>query len=108
MCVFQVLLSADPSLGRLDYSLLSDQTLMEMLIEKFDDETKKEYQGKHGMYKDVCEWECVECDDHEEVVEIDINSRYVSGSLDLCYVPPKVNLINISTLGKGELIGRST
>ena len=95
MCAFQVFITVDPSLGRLEYSLMSDQALMEMFIEKFDDETKKENQDKHGMYLDACEWECIECDDHERVVEIDIDSRSVSGTLDLCYVPPKVKVLEI-------------
>ena len=62
MCAFQLLVSVDPSLGRLDYSLLSDQTLMEMLIESFDDETKKKYQDGQGMYLDICEWPKIKCD----------------------------------------------
>ena len=41
MCDFELLLSVDPSLGRVDCSLLADQTLMEMLIEGFDDKPKK-------------------------------------------------------------------
>ena len=49
MCAFQLLLNVDPSLGRVNYSLMSDQTLMEMLIEGFDDGTKKEYQDDDGM-----------------------------------------------------------
>ena len=74
MCAFQVFLSVDPSLGRLDYSLMSDQALMEMLIEGFDDETKQDYQDKHGMYKDVCDWFPITCDEDERVVEISIDN----------------------------------
>ena len=59
----------DPFLGRLDYSLLSDQALMEMLIEGFDDETKKKYQDDHGMYLDVCEWPNITCDEDESVID---------------------------------------
>ena len=70
MCVFQVLLSVDPSLGRLDYSLMSDQALMEMFIDGFDDKSQKQYQDDHRMFLDVCEWPSIKCDHDERVVEI--------------------------------------
>ena len=99
------ILSADPSLGRVDYSSLSDQTLMEMLTEGFDDETKKDYQDNEGMYLDVCKWSCIKCDDDERVSQIDIDSCHVIGSLDLCYIPPKVNVLNINSWRKSKLTG---
>ena len=102
MCAFQLFLTGDPSLGRIDYNLLTDQALMEMFIEGFDEETKKKYQDKHGMYLDVCDWLCIECDEDDRVIEIDINSRHVSGSLDLFYAPPRVKELWISSLS-GEV-----
>ena len=101
----QLFLSVDPSLGRIDYSLMSDQALMEMLIEGFDDESKKTYQDSHGMYLDVCEWSGISCDDDERVVEITLDSGSITGSLELCYVPPKVNDLSIRSWGKSELTG---
>ena len=74
---------------------MSDQTLMEMLIEGFDDETKKRYQDKKGMYFDVCEWSCVACDEDQRVIHVDMKCRYIGGSLELCYVPPKVRTLRI-------------
>ena len=62
MCEFLLFLSVDPSLGRLDYHLLSDQALIEMFIDGFDAETKKDYQYDHCMYLDVCEWPAVHLD----------------------------------------------
>ena len=106
MYAFQLIFSIDPSLGRVDYSLMSDQTLMEMLIDGFDDQTKKQYQDKHGMYVDVCEWSCIECDDDERIVQIDIESSRITGSLELCYVPPKVKRFKVNpSWGKGKLKG---
>ena len=106
MCVFQRVLTVDLTLGRVDYSLLSDQTLMEILIEGIDDQTKKQYQDKHGMYLDVCEWSCIECDDDERVVEIGLGFGRISGSIQLRYVPPKVKILKMSSpwMG-GELTG---
>ena len=102
MCAFQLIFSVDPSLGRVDYSLMSDQTLMEMLIDGFDDETKKQYQDSHGMYLDVCEWPCTKCDGDERIVEIGIESSRITGPLELCYVPPNVKRLTVNpTWGKG-------
>ena len=96
MCAFQLFVSVDPSLGRLDYSLLSDQALMEMSIEGLDDETKKNYQDEHGMYLDVCEWPNITCDEDESVIEIYIDSSHVTGSIEICYLPPQVRVLSIS------------
>ena len=98
MCSLQLFLSVDPSLGRIDYSLMSDQALMEMLIEGFDDESKKRYQDSHGMYLDVCEWSRISCDDDERVVEIALDSGSITGSLELCYIPLKVKVLKASPL----------
>ena len=105
MCAFQLFLSVDPSLGRVDCNALSDQTLMELLIDGFDEEAKKEYQDNDGMYLDICKWSCIECDDDERVVKIDIESSAVIGSLELCYVPPKAQLLSISSYGSSKLTG---
>ena len=105
MYAFHLFISADPYLGRLDYSLLSDQALMEMFIEGFDEQTKKTYQDKHGMYLDVCEWSCIECDDDGRVVEVDIGIADMSGSLDLFYVPPKVQELYVGSGHKSDLTG---
>ena len=103
MCASQLFLSVDPSLGKVDYSLMSDQTLMEMLIEGFDTESKKKYQDTDGMYLDVCTWPWVICDDNERVIGIRITRFYLYGSLELCYVPPKVKVLAICVLGKSGL-----
>ena len=95
MFSFELLLGADASLGRVDYSLLSDQTLMEMLIEDLDDEAKKRYQDNEGMYLDVCKWSCVTCDDDRRVIEIGADSSVISGSIHLYFVPPKLKVLKI-------------
>ena len=99
MCVFQLFLSVDPSLGRVDYSLMSDQTLMEMLFEGFDDRIKKRYKDNDETYIDVSEWSCVKCDDAQRAIEIGIDSGHVSGSLALRYVPPRVKVLKIISAG---------
>ena len=105
MCTFELFLSTDSSLGRVDYSLLSDQTLMEMLFEGFDDEIKNKYKDNQGMYLDVCTWPCVTCGDHERVIEIQIARFSLNGSLELCYVPPKVKVLEIFVFSNRGLTG---
>ena len=82
-------IAVDPSLGRLDYNLLPDQALMEMLIDGFDEESKEDYQDDHCMYIDVCEWPCVECDENQRVVEIGATDD-LNGSLQLSFIPATV------------------
>ena len=105
MCAFQLLVAVDPSLGRVDYSLMSDQTLMEMLVEGFDDRTQKTYQDDNGMYLDVCQWWCIKCDADESVIQIRIDSTKASGLLALCYVPPKVKALDIRSWGSSKITG---
>ena len=105
MCDFQIFLSVDPSIGRVDYSLMSDQTLMELFVDGFDEETKKKYQDNEGMYLDVCQWPQVECDDGERVIEIGADCRYISGSIQLCYVPAKVRALNLKPPWTSKLTG---
>ena len=109
MCGFQILLGVDASLGRLDYSLMPDQALMEMLVEGLNDETKKKYQDKHGMYLDVCEWSGINCDAHQRVIRIsigiDVSSENVRSLLELRHVPPEVKVLKISSMPGGKLTG---
>ena len=105
MCAFALFLSVDPSLGRVDLSLLPDQTLVEMLFEGFDDDTKKANQDSDGMYLDVCEWSCIKCDNDARVIEINIDGGMANGSLELCYVPPKMKVFRITSWYKRHLTG---
>ena len=46
----------DPFLGRLDYDSLSDQTLIEMLVDGLNAEDKKSVQDENGNFQDISEW----------------------------------------------------
>ena len=95
MCATQIILTVDPNLGRVDLHSFSDQTLMEMLIEGFTEETKQRYKDERGVYLDVCEWESVRCDEAASVVEIQ-EYNGLRGSLQLAYTPAKVRKIHTS------------
>ena len=98
-------LSVDPSLGRLDYSLLSDQALMEMLIKGFGDDIKEKYQDDHGMYLDVCRWSGIECDEDGRVAKILIDTCRTNGFIEICYVPPKVEFFLVDSWFGSKLTG---
>ena len=95
MYSFVVLRSADVALGRADYSTFSDQTLMELLFEGFEEEAKQTYQDEHGLYLDVCDWSCVTCDSDERVTRISTTGK-VNGPLRFFYIPPKVESLSMS------------
>ena len=88
--IFGILLrTTEDGLGRVDYTSLSDQVLMEMLVEGFDENAKKTYQNADGMFLDVCDWENILCDKWDRVVSV--KGAFVSsGSITLAQIPPKV------------------
>ena len=67
------ILAIDPALGRLDYDSLSDQALMEMLIDGMIAEQKAElFQDQRGNFKDICDWSELICS-NDRVTEIRID-----------------------------------
>ena len=96
MCFLVHLLGVDPSLGRVDYASFTDQTLMELLYEGFDEETKQRYKTIEGIYIHLWLWECLHDDGHGRVVRIKDCGHEIGGSLQLSFLPPKVREVNIS------------
>ena len=80
MFLLTLLQAVDTDLGRVDHSSFSDQTLMEMLFEGFDGDTRKRCQDAEGVYLDVCKWKSVECNTEERVITI-THAQWKSGSL---------------------------
>ena len=113
------LITADPSLGRLDYGSLPDQTLMELLIEGMADKQKKFLQDDKGNFKDACGWYMHKCTD-DRVTHIYFYEREMSwkqfpfqfipplvesffvtlssvrGTLDTAVLPPKLRMFDVS------------
>ena len=98
MYAFRIILSVDTALGRVDYNSLSDQMLIEMLIDGYDDDAKENYRDLDDTYLDICEWPCVLCDDDQRVEKM-YETQDVSGSLDLSCIPPKMKEIYIDENG---------
>ena len=93
-----VLFCADTQLERLDYSLMSDQSLMEMLICDFGEEAKQQFQDSDGLFLDVCEWSFVSCDSDENVIKVKKTSG-MSGSASLSHMPAKVRTFQMKDGG---------
>ena len=113
------LITADPSLGRLDYGSLPDQALMELLIEGMAEKQKKLLQDDQGNFKDACGWYMHKCTD-DRVTHIHFYERemswkqfpfqfipplvesffvalsLVSGTLDTAVLPPKLQIFDVS------------
>ena len=70
-----ILYAVDPHLGRLDYDSLSDQALMEMLVEHVERDDIDDIKDSNGNFTDVCEWDDVECK-HGRVVRVDLSQRF--------------------------------
>ena len=93
-----VALTDESQFGRLDYALLPDQALMEMLVDGFSETIKERYLDKNGMFLDVCDWGGVVCDDDANVKCVE--SFYGDGSISLEFIPPKVGafFMNVAKL----------
>ena len=111
--MLHLFIASDPqALGRLDYDLLPDQTLVEMLFSGIPkDKQMKHFQNQdaEGYFKDVCEWECVRCDELKNVTEIEKTvTAYVQGTVTIDYMPPQVTkfkLVCDSMYNGGKLTG---
>ena len=92
-----LILTADPSLGRFDRSAMSEQTCMEMLVEKLIDVSKFRLQDAQGGFLDIAEWFFVDCDADGHVIKINTIGEQASftGEMDLLYLPTHVGTFAI-------------
>ena len=88
-----VLLCVDPALGRLDYDSLSDQALMEMLIDGMRNRSKKGLKDESGNFLDVSEWDCIEFSDEGRVAKVDlVNFKFTEKQFPFQFIPPQAIL----------------
>ena len=77
----------DPALGRLNYSSMSTQALVEMFIEGLTAESKKNFQDDQGNYLDIEDWPGFTCESDD--IEIGWISMHLEGSLAYQFMPPR-------------------
>ncbi|KNH09256.1 hypothetical protein XU18_0534 [Perkinsela sp. CCAP 1560/4] len=82
--------SVDGSIGKVDRSTLSQQSLMELLI--FGLDQAEEICGSRDDPAEVSTWKVVICNDEGEIEEFSTaqNKNKYTGTLDLPYLPSSV------------------
>ena len=91
--MFRLLLhTIDPCLGRLDFSSLTQQAQMEILVAGFAPETKRRfYEKRSENFKDACDWSWVKCDAANNITKFNWSRRFENtGTIDLAFVPETV------------------
>ena len=91
---FVFLQAVDPSLGRFDRNALTDQMLMELLIEPFDGPSKQRFLDSAGHIADACVWLGVFCSDAGDVESVFISEK-VAPSINLQFLPSKLLCFSI-------------
>ena len=80
----------DPALGRLDYSTMSTQALMEMFVEGLTPESKEIFQDDQGNYLDIEDWPGIKCGSDD--LEIEWKDIHLEGSLTYQFMPPRTTI----------------
>ena len=82
--------AVDPALGRLDAHSLSDQTLMELLVDGMAENDKSSYQDANGNYTDISTWPLVALQ-NDRVVQIAFcEKKMVKNQFPFALIPPNV------------------
>ena len=89
-----LLVLPDYSIGHLEFNGLSDQKLMELLIENMHMRPKRQFRDETGAYKDACKWPGVECNGRRCVINIQWTDSYLkqsplTGTVDVRFIPPR-------------------
>ncbi|KNH07801.1 hypothetical protein XU18_1571 [Perkinsela sp. CCAP 1560/4] len=94
--------TVDSSIGRVDHESLSQQTLMEMVIEEITN--KEKICGDVDEPKDIEEWKGVEIEDGE-VFGIDWSHYGLRGSVHLEWLPSSVRdlVVTWNQLTEGQM-----
>ena len=95
------LVAIDSSLGRVDISSFTDQTLVEMLVSEFSDESKRLFQDDSGAFRDVCTWQDFSCDADGRLTVIYGYGQF-DGTIEFAYLPSKLEEF---TVDYSELYG---
>ena len=104
-------LAIDPSIGRFDRKMLSQQTLMELFVQDFHPDFSRRFQNESGDFIEKCEWPVVYCSQIKmrEVVrniEISGSSMYPDAPIEAKYFPPTLKYLrleNVRVLGSFDM-----
>ena len=92
----------DYSVGQVNLDAVSDQTLMEMLIEHLEPASIRQFKESTTEFKDVCKWSGVKCDKRRRVTIIKWSDKTfeigpLRGIIDLRLLPPHTREIRLTT-----------
>ena len=92
------------ALGRLDYSSLSDQALMEIIVDGIPASERDAFADEHGGLTDACEWDSVTCVD-ERVTEISfVCYEFEKAQFPFDFIPPLASIVIVEECAiKGSL-----
>ena len=92
MLNFIVISSVDSNLARVSKASLSQQTLMELLVQDFSEIAQYQFQGRGAEFHPTCEWRGVQCNDDDEVFEISWDESFPDQKvpMDFAFIPPTV------------------
>ena len=94
------IIASDSSLGRIDKASLSDQTLMELVVDGLKG-YKRILQDEHGIYLDVWEWPDIECNPENQVTKISYYDL-TGGELALDFLPPLIKQFQVVCFSEDE------
>ena len=94
-------ITADPSAGRVDTSMLTDQDMLELLAQGFDKKSQERFQ-EDGEFIDFHDWDIVEAsvDDHVTYLNLGPNPHIqiygpICGTLEAKFIPRKAETLAI-------------
>ena len=95
------LLTADPTLGRFDAALLSDQSAMELFAQGFNERTQRHFQGGDGLFADIVHWPGVKsCAGTATDIDFGQLRRFkMAGSIETGYLPRQLQTLRLSQDG---------
>jgi len=81
-------------IGKIDKHMLSDQTLMELIIANLHPEDKTQFQDNGSKYSDCSRWPGVTLNKAGDIKEIDLSEKTLRpGSLDFRWIPSTVTRV---------------
>ena len=86
--------ATDPSLGRVDFASLSDQSCMELLVAGLSEASRDHFVNDNGDFLDIEDWPITEVSEDGSVISITIKYFGV-GKIDLQHVPQTVERLII-------------
>ena len=89
-------------MGQVNLTDLSDQVIMEALVEELTDQCKRHFKCRKGTYKEPCKWYGIRCNARRQVTDItwestDNEPLFFMGAISFSNLPPHLRSIHVGT-----------